>query len=259
MKDVVALVTGASAGIGKAVAARLYAEGARVAICARDEQRLAAAVAEIDTEGDGRVIGVPTDCRDAGELTRLYERTVEAFGPVTALVNNVGTSNRGAFLELTDEEWRDDIDLKLFAAIRLTRLVAADMVERQSGGRVVNVLSIGGKTPGAGSAPTTVTRAAGLALTKVLSKELAPHRILVNAICIGLVKSEQHDARWRAKGSPGDRDSYYAGLAESRGVPLGRVGEPEEVAGLVRFLVSEEGGYVTGTAVNVDGGTSGAL
>lgn len=257
LADTTALVTGGSAGIGKAIAARLHSEGARVAICARTEGPLAAAVEEIDAGGTGRVIGLPTDCRDAGQLAKLYADVVDAFGPVNVLVNNVGTSNRGPFLDLTDDDWHNDFDLKLFSAIRLSRLMGKDLVERQQPGRIVNILAIGGKQPGAGSAPTAVTRAAGLALTKVLSKELAPHQILVNAVCIGLVKAEQHDAKWRAAGSPGTREEFYAELGS--GVPLGRVGEPEEVAALVRLLVSAEGGYITGTAVNVDGGAASAL
>lgn len=257
MADVTALVTGASAGIGKAIAARLYREGARVAICARTEGPLAKAVEEIDADASGRVVGIPTDCRDAAQLTRLYEGMVDAFGPVNVLINNVGTSSTGSFLELTDEDWQSDFDLKLFSAVRLSRLVAGDLVRRGRPGRIVNILAIAGKQPPAGSAPTAVTRAAGLALTKVLSKEFAPHQIPVNAVCIGLVKAEQHDARWRAAGGPESREQFYAELG--RGVPLGRVGEPEEVAGLVRLLVSDEGGFITGTAVNVDGGAASVL
>jgi 3-oxoacyl-[acyl-carrier protein] reductase len=255
-QGVVALVTGGSEGIGRSVAARLHAEGAAVAICGRDQGRLDAAVAAV-APGSDRLLAVRADCRDPDDLRRLHEATVSAFGPVTALVNNVGTSRRGPFLELTDDDWAEDVELKLYSAIRLTRAVVGRLVELGRPGRVVNVLSIGGKHPGAGTAPTTVTRAAGLALTKVLSKEFGPHGILVNAVCIGLVESGQHDRRWRARG--GDRDEFYRDLVASRGVPLGRAGLPEEAANLINFLVSAEGSYVTGTAINLDGGTSSTL
>lgn len=251
-----ALVTGGSAGIGKAIAAELHAGGARVVICGRDEERLRSAVADIDPDGTGRVLGIQADCTVAGDLHRLHAGAVEAFGPVTALVNNAGTSLRGPFLELTDEQWQADLDLKLLAAVRLSRLVAAGMVRRGAGGRIVNMVAITGKHPRAESAPTSVTRAAGIALTKVLSKEFASHRILVNAICLGIFESLQWDRRWRESVPPQPREDFYRDLAEQRGIALGRVGRPEEVAGLVSFLVSERGSYITGAAINLDGGTS---
>lgn len=251
------LITGGSDGIGRAAATRLVAEGARVVVCGRDQRRLDAAVEHIDPAATGRAHGVQADCRDVEQLRALHAAAVELMGPVTALVNNVGTSVRGPFLELSDEQWMEDIELKLFAAIRLTRMVVPGMIDRGNGGRVVNVLSIGGKHPGPQSAPTTVTRAAGLALTKVLSKELAAHRILVNALCIGTIKSGQHDRRWEQRG--GEREDFYEELAAQRGIPIGRVGEAEEVAALINFLLSDEGSYVTGTAINIDGGTSSSL
>jgi NAD(P)-dependent dehydrogenase (short-subunit alcohol dehydrogenase family) len=209
------------------------------------------------SDGDGeRFLAVQADCTRAEDLARLHEETVAAFGPVTTLVNNVGTSLKGPFLRVSEEQWRQDIDLKLFSAIRLTKIVAGRLVELKRPGSVINVLSIGGKSPGAESAPTSVTRAAGLALTKVLSKELAPHGILVNAICIGAIESGQHDRRWERAG--GDRDDFYRQMATDRKIPLGRVGKPDEVSGLISFLVSDEGRYITGTAINVDGGTSSA-
>lgn len=255
-KDVVALITGGSDGIGRAVAARLYREGARVAVCGRDPDHLATTVEAVSGGDSARFLAVRADCTRADDLVRLHEATVEAFGPVTALVNNVGTSLKGPFLDVTEEQWMQDLELKLFSAIRLTRMVAGRLVELKQPGRVINVLSIGAKNPGAASAPTSVTRAAGLAFTKVLSKELAPHGILVNAICIGAIESGQHDRRWEKAG--GDRDAFYRKMAADRKIPLGRVGRPEEVSGLVNFLVSDEGSYITGTAINVDGGTSSA-
>jgi 3-oxoacyl-[acyl-carrier protein] reductase len=251
---VVALITGGSDGIGRAVAARLHREGARVAVCGRNPDHLAATVKEVTGGDSERFLAVRADCTRGEEIVRLHEETVAAFGPVTTLVNNVGTSLKGPFLKVTEEQWRQDMELKLFSAIRLTKMVASRLVELDQPGRVINVLSIGGKSPGAESAPTTVTRAAGLALTKVLSKELAPHRILVNAICIGAIESGQHDRRWERVG--GDRDDFYRQMAVDRKIPLGRVGKPDEVSGLISFLVSEQASYITGAAINVDGGTS---
>jgi NAD(P)-dependent dehydrogenase (short-subunit alcohol dehydrogenase family) len=128
-------------------------------------------------------------------------------------------------------------------------------MRRAGGGRVVNILNTGAKTPGARSLPTSVSRAAGLALTKALSKELAADGILVNAVCIGLVKSGQWERRW-AHGRPGTLDAYYERMAREREVPVGRVGEAEGVRALVAFLVSVPAAFITGVAVNFDGGHS---
>ncbi len=250
-----AIITGGSAGIGLATARRLHRDGAKVVVCARGQERLDAAVEEV-SRGDGRVLGVVADCTEPKDLDRLYHTTVEEFGAVRVLVNNVGTALRGPFLELTDDQWRQDLDIKLFSAIRLSRMMLADAVAAGTGGRIINVLSTGGKHPAGGSAPTSVTRAAGLALTKVLSKEFAPHGVLVNAVCVGVIKSAQHDERWERSGREVDRETFYRQLAEKRGTPLGRAGEADEVAAVIALLASDDGGYVSGTAINVDGGAA---
>ncbi|WP_037062790.1 SDR family NAD(P)-dependent oxidoreductase [Pseudonocardia acaciae] len=250
----VALITGGSDGIGKGIALRLHEEGARVAFCGRDRDRLDAAVASIAPDGSDRLLAVQADCRSKADLERLHQATVDAFGPVNALVNNAGTSVRGAFLELDDDVWMADFELKIFSVVRLTRMVAGGLVARGEPGRIVNVMTINGKHPGAGSAPTTVSRGADMAITKILSKELAPHNILVNAVCVGTIESGQHDRVWQAEG--GDRDAFYQRLAKTREIPLGRAGTPAEVAELVNFLISERGSYITGASINIDGGSS---
>jgi NAD(P)-dependent dehydrogenase (short-subunit alcohol dehydrogenase family) len=128
-------------------------------------------------------------------------------------------------------------------------------MKKQGGGRIVNISTIGGKQPGPASGPTTVSRAAGLALTKALSKEYAPDNILVNAVCIGRIKSGQHERRYTREGR--SAEEYYKESA--KGIPLGRVGEAEEVANVIAFLGSDAASYVTGTSINLDGGISGTL
>jgi len=256
LRGTTALITGASAGIGLAAARRLHARGARVVLCARGEERLDRAAASIGTEG---VLAVQADATVAADLERLHAVAVETFGPVGVLVNNVGTALRGSFLEVTDDLWQQDLDIKLFSAIRLSRLMLRDAVASGSGGRIINILSTGGKHPAGGSAPTSVTRAAGLALTKVLSKEFAPHGVLVNAVCVGIIRSAQHDDRYAAGDGSETIDEFYLRLAKQRGTPLGRAGEADEVAAVIELLASEEGGYVTGTAINVDGGAAPVL
>jgi NAD(P)-dependent dehydrogenase (short-subunit alcohol dehydrogenase family) len=192
----------------------------------------------------------------AEDIERCLEAVRSRFGPISLLVNNAGTSAAGSFETVTDAAWQADLDLKLMAAVRTIRLVLPDM-RAAGGGRIVNITNIGAKQPGAKSVPTSVSRAAGIALTKALSKELAADNICVNTVCIGLIKSAQIERRVRTLASDGDVEQGYARLGSS--VPLGRVGEASEVAALIAFLMSSRGGYITGTAINVDGGTSGAV
>ena len=161
---------------------------------------------------------------------------------------------RGKFLELDDEKWSSDIELKVFGAIRCTRLAVPHMKKNRDG-RIVNITISGAKQPGAESYPTSVSRAAGLALTKALSKEYAADNIRVNTVCIGKIKSGQHERRYTREGKTAE--SYYK--ETSKDIPLGRVGEAEEVADVITFLVSDAASYVTGTSINLDGGISGTL
>jgi len=248
-----AIVTGGSAGIGRAVALRLAQEGARVAICARRAEPLEQAAAGLREDSGGEVLAVPADVSQDGDVRRLVEQAVERFGRLDILVNNAGTSAASPFAEVDDATWQADLDLKLFAAIRTIRLAIPHLAEA-GGGSIVNVVNIGAKAPPANSVPTSVSRAAGIALTKALSKELAPQNIRVNAVCIGMIKSDQWARRATSLGQ--DLDQYYEAVTRERAIPLGRVGEAEEVGDLVAFLASERGRYITGTAINIDGGSS---
>jgi NAD(P)-dependent dehydrogenase (short-subunit alcohol dehydrogenase family) len=176
---------------------------------------------------------------------------MNALGKIDIVVNNAGTSRTAAFEEVTDEIWHQDFDEKLFAAIRLTRLAWPQMKERRWG-RIINVLNIGAKAPRPKSAPTSVTRAAGMALTKVLAAEGAPHNVLVNALLVGLIEADQHVRRAQRTGIA--LEDYYK--ASSKEVPLGRMGRAEEFANIACFLASDAASYITGTAINVDGGRS---
>ena len=254
LRGKVAIITGGSDGLGLASARRLAAEGAAVAICGRDEKRLAEAAGTLRSDG-AAVLDVAADVARAGDLGRLVSETLGRFGRIDILVNNAGTSAARGFDTGDDAAWQADLELKLFAAIRFVRLCVPPM-RKAGGGRIVNILNTGAKTPGARSLPTSVSRAAGLALTKALSKELAPEGILVNAICLGIVKSGQWARRWVQEGRPGTLDSFYERMAREREVPVGRIGEAEELGALVAFLVSAPAAFITGAAVNFDGGQS---
>jgi len=246
-----AIITGGSKGIGFAIASRFAASGADVAIVARGQEALDAAVAEIRKTAKGKVAGAAADVGTAAGVQSAYDQAMKAFGKLDIAVNNAGTSATGPFEKLSDEIMQQDLDLKLFAAIRMNRLVWPQMKERRWG-RIINVLNVGAKAPRPNSAPTSVSRAAGMALTKVLSGEGAPHNILVNAMLVGLIEADQHVQSAKRKGVP--LKDYIAGLEKD--IPLGRIGKAEEFANMACFLVSDQGGYITGTAINVDGGRS---
>ena len=249
----VAIVTGGSQGIGRATAMALAREGASVVVAARGKELLETVAADIRAAG-GKVAAVPTDVSRLEDCQRLVAAALEAFGRVDILVNNAGTSATGEFESVTDATWQADFDLKLFGAIRLARLAIPHM-KKQGGGRIVNITNIGGKQPRAKSMPTSVTRAAGLALTKALSKEFAADAILVNTVCIGLIRAGQHERKAAKAGV--DVESIYVGMGKD--IPLGRVGLAEEVANVITFLASDAASYVTGTSINLDGGTSAVL
>jgi NAD(P)-dependent dehydrogenase (short-subunit alcohol dehydrogenase family) len=249
----VAIVTGGSEGIGEATARSLAREGARVVVCARRPDVLERAAADIRAATGGQVVAAPADVTDPDALARVVAAAVDRFGRLDAVINNAGTSRAAAFETVSDETWQADLDMKLFAAVRLTRL-ALPHLRAAGGGSVVNLLNIAARHPPAASLPTSVSRAAGLALTKALSKDLAADAIRVNAVLIGLIKSGQHDRKWEQQG--GDREAFYHRMARDRGVPLGRIGEAEEAADLITFLCSPRAAFITGVAINVDGGAS---
>lgn len=246
-----ALITGGSQGIGRAIGKRFAAAGGKVALVARGRDALEDAVAEIGANA----AAFPCDITDTGQLATLVPAITAKLGPVDILINNAGSSKRGDFLEMTDADWQSDLDLKLFGAIRLARLVMPGMIERKWG-RIINVLNTAAKAPPASSAPTSVSRAAGMALMKVLAGEGAPHNILVNALLVGRIDSEQWAKRHRALDDGTSYQDFLDGMAKQAKIPLGRIGEADEFARMALFLASDAGSYITGTAINVDGGMS---
>jgi len=248
-----ALITGGSQGIGRAIARNFARSGANVAIVARGQKGLDEARVEIAAGTNAKVVTVAADVGTADGCRKAYETAQAGLGQIDVLVNNAGTSQRGPFLEISDELWQNDLDLKLFAAIRLCRQAFPGMKSRRWG-RIINVLNIGAKAPQATSAPTSVSRAAGMALTKVLAGEGAPHNVLVNAVLVGNIESDQWVKRYANEGKGRSLQDYYAEMGKR--IPMGRVGTAEEFANMVLFLASDAGSYVTGTAINIDGGLS---
>ena len=248
-----AIVTGGSMGLGRAIAHEYARSGANVAMVARRQDVLDEAKTEIVAEANGKVEGFVCDMSDAAAIGSMFEAVTATLGPVDIIVNNAGSSQRGPFLEITDAMWQADLELKLFGAIRLTRLAFPGMIERHWG-RVINVLNVGAKAPPATGAPTVVSRAAGMALTKVLAGEGAPHNVLVNALLVGRIVSDQIARRHAAADTNQSLEDYIAEAGEA--IPIGRMGTAQEFANIATFLASDAGSYITGTAINVDGNLS---
>jgi len=246
-----ALVTGGSKGIGLAVAEELVAEGVHVAICARHPRELDAAAEKLRGSGC-TVYAQVTDVTDPAQITDLVSRSVEALGALDILVNNAGAAHPGNFESLTDDDWRADLDVKLFSQIRCTR-AALEHLRRSRAARVININSVYARYPDPTFFATTVNRAACLNFTKALARELGPEGILVNSVNIGFVITPQWQNIKARRAPDASDDEFFAGLARDE-VPLGRFGTVGEVSGLVAFLASDRASYLTGTSIDVAGG-----
>lgn len=269
LEDRRAVVTGGTRGIGRAVCEELVAEGASVAFCARDEREVREAEAALreaasreaasrSASGGGaggsgsNAFGFVVDVRNAEEVQRFVADAAQALGGMDVLVNNAGAARPGSFETLSDEDWRDDLDVKLFSQIRCTR-AALPYLRESRAPRVVNVNAVFAKSPDPSFFATSVNRAACGSLTKVLSQELAREGILVNSVNIGFVVTSQWE-NIRARQAPGTpAEEYFASVASAQ-IPLGRFGRVEEVSSVVVFLASDRASYVTGAMVDVAGG-----
>ncbi len=248
----VVLVTGGTDGLGRALAEALAREGASVAVCGRDPERVRAAE---DALRRGDALVQQADVTDPADLEGFVGAAMARWGRIDGLVHNAGRAAAGPIESIGDDGWESDFQLKLMAAVRLTRLALPGL--RATRGSILFTLAMAAKAPGGGSEPSSVNRAAGMALMKALSKELAPAGIRVNAVLVGLIESGQW-VRAAARAGTG-LDEFYARSAEGSGIPLGRFGRAEEFADLGAFLLSARASYLTGAAINLDGGLSPAV
>ena len=253
LRDKVAIIGGASQGIGFGVARTLAEEGVKVVITARREAALTAAAERIRKQTGAQVLSIPSDVRKAEDCERVVESTLKAFGRIDILVNNDGAPPLGKIEDFDDVAWQKAIEQNMFSVIRMVRKVVPHM--RAGGyGRIINVTSVSTRQPLVGLGLSVATWAGVLAYAKTLSLELGSVGITVNTICPGRVDTGRLEVvvRKRAEQEGHDPDKMMREILDE--VPVGRLGTPDDVAGMVALLVSPRGSFITGTAIQVDGG-----
>ncbi|HUY24257.1 MAG TPA: SDR family oxidoreductase [Candidatus Saccharimonadales bacterium] len=246
-----AVVTGGSKGLGAEIARELLREGAQVAICARHRDELEATARELRA-GGGKVVAKVADMTRSADVEQFFAECVAELGGLDILVNNAGRAHPGTFATLTDQDFQEDLEVKLFSQIRCSR-AALPHLRRAGGGAIININAIYGRQPDPNFFATTVDRAACLAFTKALAMEVAKDRVLVNSVNIGFVRTPQWENIHQRRAPEVSREEFLRQTASSE-VPLGRFGEPEEVSGLVAFLASARASYITGASIDVSGG-----
>jgi 3-oxoacyl-[acyl-carrier protein] reductase len=248
LTDKVAIVTGSSRGLGLAIAAALLREGCRVTICARNAQRLADASASLRTlaPSEDHLLAVTADLATAGGVETVVTRTVETFGGLDILVNNVGLGKGAGIVDTSDAEWQEAFDQTVYPAIRASRL-AVPHLRRRGGGAIVMIASIWGRESG-GRMTYNAVKAAEISLAKAMAQQLAADNIRVNSVAPGSIRFPGGTWDRRVQDDP-------QGMADfvRRELPFGRFGRPEEVGAVVAFLVSPRASWISGASVPVDG------
>jgi NAD(P)-dependent dehydrogenase (short-subunit alcohol dehydrogenase family) len=252
----VAIVTGASKGIGRAIALRLAKEGAQSVLCARDTNALAGAVKEIETAG-GVGAHLPLDLREPNAPAQLADFAIQKFGRIDIVVNNAGATKRGLFAELTEQDWADGFALKFFGAVRLTRAAWPHL--KASAGSLVNISGSGGRTPGAEFAIGGSVNAAVQSFSKAMAEQGIADGVQVNVINPGLIRTgrlqTRLDAIVKEKGTT-QADAEKDIMASTK---TARIGEPADIAALVAFIVGPEGRLLQGSMIDMDAGATKTL
>jgi 3-oxoacyl-[acyl-carrier protein] reductase len=258
LKGKIAIVCAASEGLGCAAASALAAEGCTLSICSRRKAAIEQAAAEIAREHSVDVLPVVADLRRGEDISRFVSRTVETYGGLDILVTNVGGPKPGLFDTLSDDDWYEAVDLLLMSVVRLSREAIPHMRTR-GGGRIVHITSIATKQPVSGLMLSNAVRAAVMGFSKTLSRELAAHNITVNCVAPGYTRTARIV---RLNEAAAEREGQPLSAIEQRlvsNIPMGRLGEPRELADLITYLASDRSGYLTGTVIQVDGGAISGL
>jgi 3-oxoacyl-[acyl-carrier protein] reductase len=241
LKDKVAIITGASRGIGRAMAAKMAACGAKVVVSARSAEALESLVSEI-AAGGGEAVSVPTDIASADDVERLFDTAIEKFGRVDILVNNAGITRDNLLVRMKDADWDAVLDTNLKGAFLCTR-AAAKIMGKQRIGRIINISSVVGEMGNAGQANYCASKAGLIGLTKSVARELAKRNVTVNAVTPGFIVTDMTDVL---------SDKVKESLLGQ--IPLGRFGEADDIVAAVMFLASDQAGYITGQVLGVNGG-----
>ncbi|HEX9274210.1 MAG TPA: SDR family oxidoreductase [Candidatus Binatia bacterium] len=253
LKGKVALVAGASQGMGRATALSFSREGAKVGICARGEGALNEAAEMIRKETGGEVLSMVADMTKVEDIQKFVSKTVEHFGRLDIVVNNAGGPPPGEFMKFTDEDWDNAFRLSFMSTMRMTRESVPHM-RKVGGGRVINITSYSVKEPIAGLVLSNAIRSGVIGMAKTLSRELAKDNILINNVCPGRIDTERAQKLNKARAERLKRSVEEINREMAAEVPLGRYGTAEETADLIVFLGSERASYITGTTIQIDGG-----
>ena len=254
----VALITGASRGIGRAIAVRFAAEGVRLALCARDEEGLRRTAEELQTQSHADVLAVKANISRLNDIRRFVAVAMKKFKRIDILINNAGGAHIGGIRDTSDEAWEHHLQLKLLGYIRMAREVIPHMGSG-GGGRIINVIGMAGKEPSAIMMVPGVTNAALISFTKSLSRELEPDHISVNAVHPGTTDTPLTDETFRSLAALLGKTSEELRLAAAQATGQGRIATGEDIAGVVAFLASDEARFINGTSINVDAGKSSGL
>jgi len=253
LKDKIAIVTGASRGIGKAISQELAAEGVHLVLCARGEERLSSVADAIKENNRIQVLPVPTDLSTIDGIDNVVNQTIGRFARIDILVNNAGAVRPGSILSKSDRDWHTEWELKVFGYIRMARKVIPHMKEA-GGGRIVNIIGLAGEQPNADFIAGGGGNAALMNMTKAMADEGARFNILVNGINPGPTRTERHKDLMEQLANKKGITPVEAEVEWMTGNPMRRAGNPEEISSVVAFLVSKRASYINGVIIPVDGG-----
>ena len=257
LKNKNAIVCASSQGLGKAAAIDLALEGVNLVICSRDQDKIDKTRLEIlnKTDNQIKVIALKVDLNSSEQIETLYDEAINSLGSIDILVNNNGGPPPSTFDELTDEDWQNAFNSTMMSCLRLSKLVMPQMKNR-GWGRIINISSVSVKTPVNGLFLSNSLRMGVLGWSKALADELAPFGITVNTVCPGYTRTERVEAILESQSNASGLNKEDIEKSIANNIPMKRVGEAEDLAGLITFLASEKANYMTGLAVQVDGGSA---
>ena len=255
IKNKTAIVCASSQGLGKAAAMELASEGVNLVISSRNKENLLSVKKEIETSTNSKIVSIVADLNEPDDIDNLYNKAHSELGPIDILINNAGGPPPSNFESLNDEDWLKAFNLTMMSSIRLTKLVLPDMKER-NWGRIINISSVSVKTPVPGLFLSNSLRLGVLGWSKALSDEVAPKGITVNSVCPGSTRTARITSILKSQSeATGKSLDEIESLAAAK-IPMLRIGEPEDLAALIAFLASERASYMTGLAIQVDGGSA---